>query len=101
MSRFGSLNDPPVTFLLGGVRVVDPSEGTDSVRDLAVLDGRIVESAELPPDAPRLEGAGLVAAPGLCDLHTHLREPGMERLAMRAASRGRMETSTPPTPPVS
>ncbi len=93
MSRFGSLNDPPVTFLLGGVRVVDPSEGTDSVRDLAVLDGRIVESAELPPDAPRLEGAGLVAAPGLCDLHTHLREPGMERAetiesGARAAAHG-------------
>ncbi len=29
-------------------------------------------------DAERIDGAGLVALPGLVDLHTHLREPGRE-----------------------
>jgi dihydroorotase len=76
--RFGTLADQPASFLLAGVRVVDPAAGTDGVGDLAVAAGRIVDPAALPTDAPRIEGSGLVAAPGFCDLHTHLREPGAE-----------------------
>lgn len=33
---------------------------------------------EVPDGAVRIDGAGLVALPGLVDLHTHLREPGRE-----------------------
>ncbi|MEO8639073.1 MAG: dihydroorotase [Chloroflexota bacterium] len=93
MSRFGSLSDPAATFLLSGVRVIDPSTGEDGVRDLAVVDGQLVEPAALPPDAPGLDGSGLVVAPGLCDLHAHLREPGLERVetiesGARAAAHG-------------
>lgn len=93
MSQFGSLSDPAATFLLSGARVIDPSAGEDGVRDLAVLDGQVAEPAALPPDAPRLDGSGLVVAPGLCDLHVHLREPGLERAetiesGARAAARG-------------
>ena len=72
--RFGRLTDAPATFHLFGARVIDPSDGTDAVRDLAVHDGVIV--SEAPDDAERIDGRGLVVAPGLCDLHTHLREPG-------------------------
>ena len=77
-ARFGALTDAPATFLLAGVRVVDPANGSDAVRDLAIVDGRIAESRDLPDDIRRLDGQGLVVAPGFCDLHTHLREPGME-----------------------
>ena len=97
MSRFGSLDDPPATLLLSGVRIIDPAHATDRVGDLAIVDGQLADPAQLPPDAERLAGAGLVAAPGLCDLHVHLREPGMERAetiesGARAAARGGFTT---------
>jgi dihydroorotase len=78
-ARFGSLTDPPTSFLLSGVRVVDPPTGRDEVADLAVIEGQIVDAgsgADLLGDVRRIDGRGLVAAPGLCDLHTHLRQPG-------------------------
>ena len=75
-ARFGRLSDAPATFLLTGVRVIDPNDGTDAVRDLAVIDGFLDDPRAVPPDAARIEAAGWVVAPGLCDLHTHLREPG-------------------------
>lgn len=76
--RFGRLTDAPATFLLAGVRAIDPADGTDGVRDLAVVDGRVADPALLPDRAPRIEAPGLIAAPGFCDLHAHLREPGDE-----------------------
>jgi dihydroorotase len=48
--------------------------------DLRLADGVLAEvGADLDAgDAVVVEGAGLVALPGLVDLHTHLREPGRE-----------------------
>lgn len=49
--------------------------------DLLLADGVIAAiGADLaaPADAVVVDGAGLVALPGLVDLHTHLREPGRE-----------------------
>jgi dihydroorotase len=94
---FGRLTDPPASLLLVGPRVVDPADGSDAVRDLGIVDGRIVEPSDVPPGAPRIEGHRLVAAPGLCDLHVHLREPGdpaAETIASgsRAAARGGFTT---------
>lgn len=77
MARFGSLADPPATFTLAGVRVIDPATDTDAVRELVVADG-LIRNGEAPAGIPRIDAAGLVAAPGLCDLHTHLRTPGDE-----------------------
>jgi dihydroorotase len=97
MSRFGSLSDPAATFVLSGARVVDPSAGEDQIRDLAVVDGLLADPASLPADATRVDGSGLVVAPGLCDLHAHLREPGLERAetiesGAQAAARGGFTT---------
>ncbi|HMC68213.1 MAG TPA: dihydroorotase [Mycobacteriales bacterium] len=47
-----------------------------SPTDLYVDNGELVESA--PTGAEVLDADGLVALPGLVDLHTHLREPGRE-----------------------
>jgi dihydroorotase len=60
-----------------GARVVDPVAEVDEVRDVIVAEGQIVAGAA-PPDAEVLDCSGLVLAPGLVDLHTHLREPGDE-----------------------
>ena len=92
---FGLLTDATASITVVGARVIDPSEGTDAVRDVAVVDGRI--SAEADPSAERIDGRGLVLAPGLCDLHTHLREPGGETAetvasGTRAAARGGFTT---------
>jgi dihydroorotase len=59
-----------------GARVIDPAAGTDEDRDVAVAGGLIAAAA--PTDAEVIEATGLVLAPGLVDLHTHLREPGFE-----------------------
>lgn len=65
------------TFTLTGGRVVDPASGRDEVANVVVERGRVTavgtESAGL-----RLDCDGLVVAPGLVDLHVHLREPGGE-----------------------
>ncbi|MFG1904678.1 dihydroorotase [Micromonospora carbonacea] len=48
--------------------------------DLLIRDGVVAETGTglTAPDATRVDGTGLVALPGLVDLHTHLREPGRE-----------------------
>ena len=60
--------------LLRGGHVLDPKNGVDAVRDVAIRDGRIVAvAANLPAtDAKRtLDVAGLYVTPGLIDLHYH------------------------------
>jgi len=67
-------------YLLTGGRVVDPASGTDATNDVLIRDGLVVEvgSAIDAGDAETIDCTGLVIAPGLVDLHTHLREPGRE-----------------------
>jgi len=94
--RFGTLTDAPAAFVLDGVRAIDP-DGTDQVTDLAVVDGVLHDPARAPEGLPRIAGAGLVATTGLCDLHTHLREPGGEAAetiasGTRAAAHGGFTT---------
>ncbi|MEX0914106.1 MAG: dihydroorotase [Demequina sp.] len=67
----------------------------DTPADLVLADGVIasLDASDAPADAIRVDGAGLVALPGLVDLHTHLREPGREdaetiESGSRAAARG-------------
>src|SRR4051795_12627720 len=59
------------SWVIKGVR---PMGGAPT--DLYVDNGELVESA--PTGAEVLDADGLVALPGLVDLHTHLREPGRE-----------------------
>jgi dihydroorotase len=53
--------------LIRGGRVIDPSRGADGIADVYLEDGNIASV-----------GRGKVVAPGLIDLHVHLREPGQE-----------------------
>lgn len=67
-------------FLSGG-RVVDPSQSLDDIRDVLLVDGKVASIAvgiEAPEDARVIDCGGLVVAPGLIDVHVHLREPGEE-----------------------
>jgi dihydroorotase len=69
-----------VKILIKGGRVVDPSQGLDGVADVLVDGGKIagVGSSLDAAGAETLEARGLVVAPGLVDVHVHLREPGRE-----------------------
>jgi dihydroorotase len=63
-----------------GARVIDPVTGSDDVTDVAVSDGVIVAVGDDTRNGGEtVDCAGLVLAPGLVDLHTHLREPGFEQ----------------------
>jgi dihydroorotase len=66
--------------LFRGARVIDPRTGHDGVADVLVDGERIDEVGPgLSGDgAETLDCEGLILAPGLVDLHTHLREPGGE-----------------------
>src|SRR4051812_17776178 len=63
--------------IIRGGRVVDPANGLDAVRDVALADGRVAEVAESIAPAPGdrvVDAAGLVVTPGLIEVHVHLHD---------------------------
>ena len=46
--------------------------------DLYMADGLLADPSSAPSDVERFDADGLLALPGLVDLHTHLRQPGRE-----------------------
>ncbi len=86
--------------LIKGGRIVDPAQGSDSIGDLLIRDGRVeaVEKSIAPSeDARIIEAGGKVVSPGFIDLHCHLREPGLEyketiATGTRAAAKGGFTT---------
>lgn len=69
---------PDVIVIKGG-QVVDQSGVRGA--DVAVSEGRVIAvgpSLEAPSGARVLDASGCAVAPGLVDLHTHLRQPGGE-----------------------
>jgi len=59
-------------------RVIDPAAKRDAIGDLFLTDGKIVASlpAAAKKRARQIDAKGLVACPGLVDIHVHFREPG-------------------------
>ena len=71
------------TLLIRGGRVIDPSQGVDRIDDVLVRDGHVVAVGRTGAQPvgrvdETIDAAGLVVAPGLVDMHVHLREPGRE-----------------------
>ena len=66
--------------LLKGGRVIDPASGTDMLADVLIDDGKIVKlgSGISAADAEIVDCSGKIVAPGLIDMHVHLRDPGLE-----------------------
>ena len=67
--------------ILKGGRVIDPASGRDGVFDILIENGRIARiGKDLPVDGAEVFEIkrGWIVAPGLIDIHVHLREPGQE-----------------------
>src|SRR5438874_5896376 len=61
-------------------RVIDPANKRDEIADLYITDGKIVGSKSgirnTKSEIEEVDASGLIVAPGLIDMHVHLREPG-------------------------
>ena len=60
-------------------RIVDPANKRDEIADLAIVAGRIADPSEIrnsKAEIEEIDARNLIVAPGLIDLHVHLREPG-------------------------
>ena len=62
--------------LIKNVRMIDPSDESRTEGNLFIKDGVFSEPFEPDEDTVIIDGTGLTAAPGLIDLHVHLRDPG-------------------------
>ena len=76
----GSAAENQARWLIRGITVPGDGEQGSRVTDMLLSGGSItaVESGLNHSGARVLDAEGLIALPGLVDLHTHLREPGRE-----------------------
>ncbi len=69
-----------MNLLITGGRVIDPASGFDKICDVLIEDGKVAGIGEgiKAEDAKVIDATGKIVAPGLIDMHCHLREPGQE-----------------------
>ena len=71
-----------LTVIKGG-RVIDPGN-LDDILDIVIADGKIVEIKQdalaggANKESKIIDASGKIVAPGLIDMHVHLRDPGYE-----------------------
>lgn len=87
--------------LIKNVRIVSPGNGLDKLGNIVISDGKIMQVGDLNTEAGEfdtvIDGAGLVAAPGLVDVHVHFRDPGLKykediHTGAKAAAKGGFTT---------
>lgn len=74
--------------IIKNIRIIDPASDLDQIGDIVIKDGRIASLGAICNEASEanvddlddsiIDGTGLVAAPGLVDVHVHFRDPGFE-----------------------
>ena len=67
--------------LLKGARVIDPAQKIDDRMDVLIQEGKIAacsSNIKAGEDVRVVDLTGMIIAPGLIDMHVHLREPGLE-----------------------
>ena len=101
--------DQPLKLLIRGGRVIDPANHIDEQLDIYIENEKIAQLGKnlTVSGAQVLDAGRLIVAPGLVDLHVHLREPGFEAketvtTGCAAAARGGVTTlvAMPNTRPV-
>ena len=97
------------TLWIKNARVIDPAAKRDALGDVFITDGKFAASLSNAQKkrAKKIDATGLIACPGLVDIHVHFREPGQthkETIATgsRAAAAGGFTTVVcmPNTSPV-
>ena len=69
------------TLIIRGGQLIDPAAGIDTLKDILIKDGRVAEitapgKLKSTNGTESIDATGLIVAPGLIDMHVHLREPG-------------------------
>jgi len=66
------------TLWIQNARVIDPAAKRDRRGDIFIVDGKFAASLSgaQKKRAKKIDASGLVACPGLVDIHVHFREPG-------------------------
>ncbi len=65
--------------LIKDARVIDPQSGLDDILDMIIEDNKIVKIGKYQRGEEYetiIEASGMIAAPGLIDVHVHFRDPG-------------------------
>ncbi len=62
--------------LIKNVYIIDPDNNTEGVGDIFIKNGVFADPETAEGNVEIINGSGLKAAPGLVDLHVHLRDPG-------------------------
>lgn len=67
-------------YLIKNGHVIDPANNIDDILDVLIVGGKIESiKKEISSQAARIiDAKNCIVAPGLVDMHTHLREPGRE-----------------------
>jgi dihydroorotase len=81
-------------------RIIDPANHRDEIGGLVIANGRVADQSAIRSpkfEIEEIDAKGLIVAPGLIDMHVHLREPGFahkETIASgaRAAAAGGFTT---------
>src|SRR5438045_8860052 len=81
-------------------RIIEPANERNEIGDLVIANGRIADQSAIrnqKSEIEEIDASGLIVAPGLIDMHVHLREPGFahkETIASgaRAAAAGGFNT---------
>ena len=88
------------TTVIRNGRIIDPANRRDEIGDLVIANGRVANQSAIrnqKSEIEEIDASGLIVAPGLIDMHVHLREPGFahkETIASgaRAAAAGGFTT---------
>ncbi|NOY06920.1 MAG: dihydroorotase, partial [Chlorobi bacterium] len=66
--------------LFKNAHIVDPVSGRDEIADILLENGTISSIGKpiAPSSVETIDLKEAIAAPGFCDMHVHLREPGYE-----------------------
>ncbi|MDX1914697.1 MAG: dihydroorotase [Methylophilus sp.] len=70
-----------MNILIKNGRMIDPANQRDAIQDIYITEGKIAGIAQAPAGFSAnqtIDASGLIVAPGLVDLSTRLREPGLE-----------------------
>ena len=78
------LAQPAAELVIRGGRVIDPESGLDGLRNIGIVDGRIVTmTTEEISGTEIVDASGLVVAPGFIDLHAHGQDPVSRTLQLQ------------------